>query len=363
VIERRNGRYRARFRAPSGRERSRTFDLKRDAQDWLDTQRGEVARGTWVDPRRARLPFADWARDWQAAQIHHRETTAARTDSLIRNHLLPRFGDQPIGSITRTEVQAWVSSLTGRLAPRTLEGVYRLLATILRSAVDERVIGVTPCRGVRLPEVVAEAVRIPTLDELGAMTEALPAYYRRVVPVVAGTGMRQGEVLGLTVDRVDWLRRKITVDRQLQSLPSGRVAHVPTKRASSNRVIPVSAQTIDVLSAQIAEYPSRDGLIFHSRTGQPIRRSTWGDGWRRATITVGVEGLNLHHVRHFYASMLIRQGLSVPVVAARLGHADASVTLGIYAHVWPDDEERTRAAVDEMLAAASWARPGPGPGG
>ena len=70
---------------------------------------------------------------------------------------------------------------------------------------------------------------------------------------------------------------------------------------------------------------------------------------RPATERAGVESLHFHDLRHFYASLLINHGESVKVVQARLGHASASETLDTYAHLWPDNEDRTRAAVDEVL--------------
>lgn len=359
-VEARNGRYRARFRPPGGRERSKTFDRKRDAREWLARQQGDWARGAWVDPRLGRMPLREYVAQWQRAQLHHRETTAARTDSVLRAHLLPAFGDRPMVAITTTDVRAWVQSLVAQgLAPRTVAGAYMLLAQIMRAAVDDQVIARTPCRRINLPEVVDEPLVIPTPAQLEAIARELPAQYRRVVPVVAGTGLRQGEVLGLTVDRVDWLRRTVTVDRQLQTLPSGRRELVPPKRPSSVRTVPVGQHTLDTLTAQVAAYPpGADGLLFRNRYGSPIARSTFQTAWRAACWRAKVKGFTMHDVRHFYASLLIRHGLSVTAVAARLGHKDATETLRTYAHLWPDDEDRTRQAVDTVLMGDTGEEPG-----
>lgn len=382
-VERRNGRYRARFRPRGGNEVSETFDRKVDANEWLDRQRGAQAQGQWIDPRAGRITFGRWAAQWRAGQLHHRESTEIRTESNLRNHLLTGFEDRPLASITRADVQAWVRSLSDKkgLAPATVVGCYRLLAQILLAAVEDRIIAVSPCRRINLPQVVSQ-ITIPTLGQLELVAPRLPEPYRLVVPAVAGCGLRQGEIFGLTVDRVDWMRRTITVDRQLQPRRGKGLVLVEVKRPASNRVIPVGAHTLEVLAAHLAERPAGpDGLIFRSTAGRALSRSTWESGWERATRArskakpaepdpteecgardAALEPyFTLHDVRHFYASLLIAKGLPVTVVAARLGHKDLNETLRTYAHLWPDDDDRTRDAVDGvLLAREAAASPRPG---
>ncbi len=163
--------------------------------------------------------------------------------------------------------------------------------------------------------------------------------------------MRHGEARGLTVDRVDWLRRTVRVDRQMLSLSGGRREFGPPKRPASVRTIPVGQHTLDVLAAQVAEFPpGNSGLAFRTRTGRPLGRSTLNEAWHKVALATGCEWVTPHSDRGFYASMLIRKGLSVKVVAERLGHKDGGVeVLRTYAHLWPDDEDRTREAVDDTL--------------
>jgi integrase len=90
-----------------------------------------------------------------------------------------------------------------------------------------------------------------------------------------------------------------------------------------------------------------DGFVFTNENGESLRRSVFSRVWRRAVKTGGLPaGTSFHDLRHHYASLLIRHGESVKVVQARLGHASAAETLDTYSHLWPDSEDRTRAAVD-----------------
>jgi integrase len=96
--------------------------------------------------------------------------------------------------------------------------------------------------------------------------------------------------------------------------------------------------------------PGPDGFLFTNHAGEPIRRTRFSDVWRPAVKSSGAPaGTGFHSLRHFYASLLIRHGESVKVVQARLGHASAAETLDTYSHLWPDSEDRTRVAVDEVL--------------
>jgi integrase len=128
-------------------------------------------------------------------------------------------------------------------------------------------------------------------------------------------------------------------------------------------VIPLPDYVIEALAAHLAEFPAVGGFVFTNDDGTPIRRNRFGPVWRAATDAAGLprsvsergrqEGVGFHALRHTYASLLIAAGCSVKVVQARLGHATAQETLDTYAHLWPDDEDRTRAAIDGVLGSRS----------
>ena len=124
------------------------------------------------------------------------------------------------------------------------------------------------------------------------------------------------------------------------------------KTAASRRVVPLPQVAVDVLAAHLARFPaSPDGFVFTNEQGEPIRRTRFSDVCRPAVTAAGVTGRTFHDLRHFYASLLIRHGESVKVVQERLGHASPVETLETYAHLWPDSDDRTRAAVDSVLGA------------
>lgn len=352
LAKRPNGKWRARVTGPDGKQRARHFDRKVDAEEWIAEQVVKLRDGRWVDPRRGRRTFGEYVRDWQSAQVHHRPSTAASTADRLRLHLLPRFGDVPLIAIQRSDAQAWVKALSAQgLAPSYVEGLYRLLAQVLLAAVDDGVLATSPLgRGkVKLPERVRPPLVIPTLDEVRALVDAASDAGRPLILMGAGTGMRIGELSGLTVDRVDFLRRHVRVDRQLLT-PKGQHPHFgPPKSKASTRTIPIPAELAELLAAHVRGM-DRDGFVFPNTRGGPWTRSVLSKEWDRWRRKAGV-GFNPHDLRHFYASSLIAAGQSVKVIQSRLGHATAQETLDTYGHLWHDDEDRTRDITGGVLRA------------
>ncbi len=358
IAKRPDGTYRPRYRDENGKEHARHFKRKVDAQRWLDEVTASVVTGTYVDPRSGRVTFQQFAEDWRAAQVH-RATTALHQETMLRRHVYPRLGALPLAHIRPSHVQGWVkwvgttTDAHRALAPSTVRVVASIVSSIFRAAVRDRRIAANPCDGLKLPKVHKGRVEPLPVEQVQAITEAMPARYRALLTVAAGTGLRQGEVFGLTVDRVDFLRRQVTVDQQLQSLPNQASALVPPKTQASVRVVPLPQVVINVLAAHLAEFPT-DKFVFTDAAGRAIRRAAFDlRVWRPAIKRAGLVGTGFHDLRHFYASLLIRHGESVKTVQARLGHASAAETLDTYTHLWPDSDDRTRAAVDDVLGTSA----------
>ena len=185
-----------------------------DAERWVVETQAELNRGNVIDPRAGQITLAEYAAQWQAAQMHRPSTTEA-TESRLRRHVLPTFGHRPIGSLRPSEVRAWVKGLSGNLAPTTVEACYRLSAMILKGAVDDRLLSSSPCVRARLPDKFRGDVVPLTVEQVEAVRAEMPERLRAAVTLAAGVGLRRGEALGLSADRVDFLRRQLTFDRQL----------------------------------------------------------------------------------------------------------------------------------------------------
>lgn len=347
----RNGKVRwyARYRDADGRQRTKTFDRKVDAERIMTTVGADLLRGTYIAPDDGRLTFGDYAQQWAAIQ-QHRPATSDQVERRLRRHVLPVLGSRPLGAIRSTEVQTFVKGLSDALSPSTVRVVYSRVVAIFSAAVRDRRIATTPCVGIKLPRSARVRVEPLTTDTVLALIDAVPDRYRAAVVLAAGSGLRQGEIFGLDVDRVDFLRRQVRVDRQLLAL-SGTPTFGPPKTEASVRTVPLPTVVLEALAAHLAAFEPRwAGLMFTTETGKAMRRSSWSHIWTQAVKEAGAPaGTGLHAMRHYYASLLIRHGESVKTVQARLGHASATETLDTYSHLWPDSDDRTREAIDAVL--------------
>ncbi|MGQ7296939.1 tyrosine-type recombinase/integrase [Quadrisphaera sp. KR29] len=357
-VSRRKGEttWQARYRDESGKQVTRRFARKVDAQRWIDEVTTAVVSGQYVDPKAGLVPLRDYAEAWRKIQAH-RPTTVLHVETTLRRHIYPTLGHRPIAEIRPSEVQALVKKLSEVLQPTTIRVAHRYLSSILNAAVADRLIAVSPCKGTRLPKAETRRLEPLPTEAVHGLISCVPDRYSALIVLAAGTGMRQGEVFGLTVDRIDFLRRRLLVDQQLVLVPDRAPYLAPPKTAASVRTIPLPDVVLDALSAHIASYPSADprGLVFTTAAGEGIRRTKFSDRvWRPAVrASSAPTGTTFHELRHYYASLLIRHCESVKTVQARLGHASAAETLDTYSHLWPDSDDRTRQAVDEVLLRPS----------
>jgi len=350
-----SGKWRARYYDETGRQHARHFDRKADGQRWLDEVTAAVVTGQYVDPKAGRMTFKDYAERWRGMQVH-RPSTAAHFAHVLERHVYPTLGPRPLTTILPSDIQAWVKRMStggpdrNPLAPSTVGVAHSIVSSILKAAVRDRRLATNPCEGTRLPEVEKKKVVPLTTEQMLAVAAEIPDGLKAAVALAAGTGMRQGEVFGLTVDRIDFLRREVTVDRQLLTVIGAPPRFGPPKTKASVRIIPMPQVVVEALAAHLAAYPSGpEGFVF-TIDGEPISRQKAGHFWRPAVARAGLpKGTGFHALRHYYASLLIRFGESVKTVQARLGHASAAETLDTYSHLWPDSDDRTREAVDSVL--------------
>jgi len=324
VQKRPNNQWRARYRDAQGQEHSRHFARKLEAQRWLDEVTAAVVTGAYVDPNAGKQTFREYAEHWRSIQVH-RPATVAYTETMLRRHAYPALGETPLSKLQPSQIQAWVKTMSTTLAPSTVGVVHGIASGILRAAArDRRIVG-NPCEGTKLPKAQRVQVIPLTVSEVVALTEAMPSRYKTLVTLAAGTGMRQGECFGLTVDRVDFLRRELRVDRQLVTPQRGVPTFGPPKTAASIRTIPLPLTVIDSLAAHLQQYPT-DDLVFTADDGQPIRRPVFSRVWRPTCNRVGLpQDRTFHDLRHFYASLLIRHGESIKTVQSTTGRGLRSI--------------------------------------
>ncbi|MEU6207139.1 tyrosine-type recombinase/integrase [Micromonospora musae] len=350
VERRKDGRpgYVCRWRDEAGRQRKKSFARKLDADRYRAEVEHKLNTGQYIDPKAGRITFRDYAEQWRAAQPH-RPNTEARTRSQLTKHVYPTLGDRPVAQIRASELQAFVTGLP--VAASSVRPIWATVRAILSAAVRDRLIPFDPADRIKLPELPRQQITPLTVDQVDQLSAALPARYRALVPVGAGAGLRQGEAFGLQVADVDYLRRTLSVDRQVQPAAGGTVVEGPLKNRSSYRTVPLGQVVVDALAAHLAGFPAKGAQwVFRDEDGEPLSRTRFNQYvWAPARTAAGLPEVTFHDLRHFFASVLIGAGHNPKAVAERLGHADPAMTLRVYAHLWPEDDDRTRQAIDDVF--------------
>jgi len=349
-------RWRARYLDPDGHHRSKMFARKVDAERFLASVTTDMLRGAYVDPSAGKVTFADFAARWLDSRTFG-ESSREATEVRLRVHAYPYLGRRQLRDLRPSVIQAWVRSLQERLAPSYVRVIFANVSAVLGAAVDDGLIARNPCRAgsVTIPRTEKQNVTPWPADRVAALIDALPSRYRATAVLAAGCGLRQGEVFGLRVCDVDFLRRQLHVEQQVKLLRGKVVLDRP--KGGKTRTVPLPTAVADELAAHLQRYPAQgDGLVFTSREDKPINRSHFDQYvWHRGLEAVGVDRSRrngMHALRHFYASVLIDARESVKAVAEYLGHADPGFTLRVYAHLFPSSEERARAALDRVLGSA-----------
>jgi integrase len=273
----------ARYREPGGRAgrvRQHSFPTKRQAAAFAARVEADKAAGTYIDPTRAQIPFADYAAHWLTTRVL-RPTTIDQYLRNLRNHTLPTFGHVPLSAIHRAHVQAWIKLLADAgLSPRTIATVYGVFAAIMRTAVLDDRIPRTPCTSIHLPEPPPTIVCLLDPDQVRALAAAMRPRYALTVLLAYGTGMRHGETLATSHSRINLTTRTITVDRQIvlvNTNPHGYSAKPilgPPKTKASHRTLPLPRFAVDAYLQHLDRHgQSGEDLLFTSpRTGRPLHR-------------------------------------------------------------------------------------------
>jgi integrase len=349
------------------------FGSKGDANAWLAIQETDTRRGDWIDPRLSRITVADWAQTWRDTTIHLRPSTRAGYESKLRTHILPRLGDTSVADLDRPAIRRYIAELAALgVSAGNVRGVRAVLRLILGTAVDAGALAANPCTGLKVArpmsaemhfltyeqvEELACAITTPTLKPAG---HGAQPHWRTVRPELgllirfaAYTGLRAGEIAGLRVGKIDFLRSSVEVSETATEV-NGQLLYGPTKNYQ-RRAVPLPALLRDDLAAYLrTRSVGPSDPVFMSPEGGPLRHNNfYRRQFKPAVAQAGLPTtLRFHDLRHTYASFLIAEGAHPRAIMERMGHSSVQVTLGTYGHVLPGIDERLTSGLDDAARAA-----------
>jgi integrase len=359
--------YRVRYRTPEHRQTDRRgFKTKRDAKEFAASVEVSKLKGEYISPTNARITVAELGPAWLARQRGHLKVSGYRPLEVAwRLRVAPRWGRVALGDIRPTAVQQWVSDL-GRgvdgakpVGATVVTRAHQVLSAILADAVADRMLASNPAAGIKLPRNSRRRPLYLTHEQVAALAVAA-GEYEPLVLLLAYTGLRWGEAIGLRIRDLDMLRRRVTVAEN--AVQVGSEIFVGTPKGHKQRTVPLPAFLLPYLARQ-CEGRDRDALLFPGPDGCHMKRHDGPYGWfSKAVKTSGVPRTTPHDLRHTAASLAVSAGANVKAVQKMLGHASAAMTLDIYADLFDDDLEAVAVALDHARSRESvgkmWARGG-----
>lgn len=356
------GGWEARYRDDSGASRRKRFRLKDDAMAFLAETTTEVRQGDYISPEKRRTTFEAVAADWLASLVK-RPKTLAGYESLLRVHLLPVFGPQPVGSIKTSDVRKFLAAKArSGTAAGTVRNAYRVLKPVLDFAVEDGCLRANPCNSIKIktiPEMRVQRREMLSLDaeqvtRLAAAADALwpERRYGVLVTFAAYTGLRSGEVSALRMENLDLLHGMARV-RESVSEVGGLLHSVPPK-TYEDRDVTLPPRLVTMLRDYVASQPAKGprDYVFTMPDGTQVRHNAWfyRAVFRRAVVDAGLPvGLRFHDLRHTCAALMIALNLPILAVKQRLGHSTIQVTMDRYGHLLPSVTDAVVDGLDGLL--------------
>lgn len=374
-------RWLARWVDDEGESQSKAFEKKADAEAHADKMATDVRQGDYFDPDAGKVFFSEIGGRWLTSRIVD-PSSYIRYAGVYRLHVEPKFGKRQVRSIAPSTIQAWIGELARTHGPSTIITAFQILQGVLDLAVADEALKKNPAKSpiVQVPKWIGQKI-VPWTDEtLYAVIDSHEDFVRAIPIIGAGCGLRQGEIFGIALEDVDFAEQKLYVRRQIKKLGPDFIYALP--KNDRERVVPLPDWVAQVVRIHQAKFKPRplslpwektDGklvthnLLFRWTDDKVMRARLYNEiVWRPGLVRAGLapEPIKdargrkryvnnrqdgMHALRHYYASVLLADGVSIKELAEYLGHADPGFTLRTYIHMLPDSHERAIRAIDGRL--------------
>ncbi|MBQ3054801.1 MAG: site-specific integrase [Oscillospiraceae bacterium] len=308
------------------------------------------------------LKVADWMLKWLELYTPNiEETTRCGYKEGINSRLIPELGSIPLKSLSTSHIQSWVNRLSSRLAPKTVKNVFLNLKQALDKAYVLRMIPYNPCTGVELPKLVKPKHEIYDSNEISIALDAAKGTDMYLILLLAlSVGLRRGELLALRWEDINFKKKTISVVENRVLAGGEEITKAPKSKAGLRTITIGNKVLSELKKAQIQYLEKKEtmgnrffdsGLVICKEDGKGYYPDAITRKWSRFVKQKNLKKIRFHDLRHSCATAMIEAGIDPKTVQQRMGHADISVTMNIYAHCTKTMDTRAAEAMDKMIFA------------
>lgn len=322
----------------------------------------EMDSGTYAEP--SKMKVSQWLDEWLASYtMNIKPATRSAYEEHIRVHIKPSLGDIPLKQLSTRDIQQLYTNLLKEreLSPKTVRNIHGVLHRTLEQAKLLGCIRVNPTDAAVTPRV--EKKQVETLDakDIGKFLAAIRGTkYEYPLFVAVFTGLRQGELLGLTRDCVDFENGLLLINKQHNRVKGDTEFRFASLKNDKARVLTAADEVMEVLKLQKERqtawaaalgdgWSNPDHLVFTTEFGRYINNKILYQNFKRIMRKLGKPDLRFHDLRHTYAVNSLRAGDDIKTVQENLGHATASFTLATYAHATPGMKRESAKRMTEFI--------------
>ena len=322
----------------------------------------EMDSGTYAEP--SKMKVSQWLDEWLASYtMNIKPATRSAYEEHIRVHIKPSLGDIPLKQLSTRDIQQLYTNLLKEreLSPKTVRNIHGVLHRTLEQAKLLGCIRVNPTDAAVTPRVEKKQVETLDAEDIGKFLAAIRGTkYEYPLFVAVFTGLRQGELLGLTRDCVDFENGLLLINKQHNRVKGDTEFRFASLKNDKARVLTAADEVMEVLKLQKERqtawaaalgdgWSNPDHLVFTTEFGRYINNKILYQNFKRIMRKLGKPDLRFHDLRHTYAVNSLRAGDDIKTVQENLGHATASFTLATYAHATPGMKRESVKRMTEFI--------------
>jgi len=363
---------------PDGKQKFKYFSAKTQQEviKKLNAYKNERNKGVIVEP--TKLTVAQWLDNWYEIHVVNKVkiTTRVSYESDIVHHLKPHLGHIRLNELKLHQVQKIYNEFLksgrvdgkGGLSPKSIKNIHVVLHCALEQAVKEDLLIKNPLNGITLPRRTQKQIEVLTPEEQKKLVNCcLEHRWDTIILLTLYSGMRLGEVLGLTWKDINFEKNSIRINKQLSRLRDYNGStfrtkldlRAETKTSSSNRTIYIAP----VIMEKLKEHKERQdkhrkslgkaynnlNMVFAREDGNYVDPGTFRDHYKNTLTKAGIGHKTFHSLRHTFATRALESGANIKVVSEILGHAGVQITLDTYSHVSPELQQEAMQRIADIF--------------